>query len=486
MFKPIFRVSSLTLVVNILLSSMITPRAKAANPEAPNPPPKLDNRYQPLETLARGMFYLETMYVDEDKVKLNEMASNALRGIIEKLDPHTVLLPKKAFEQLTSDTQGKFGGVGIIVSQENSKLIVVSPIEDTPAFTAGVKSGDEIIAVDGKELKKIKNTDAVDFMRGEPGSILRLTVHREGVPEPIKFELTREIIKVKSVRGESLANGIQYAHISSFQENTGEELAKFLNSHKGSLKGMVLDLRDNPGGLLDQAVRVCDLFIDSGVIVSTVGRDRSRVEREFASKRGAFVGFPLVVLVNGGSASASEIVAGALQDHERAVIMGTTTFGKGSVQTLVSLPDGSGLKFTVARYYTPRDRSIQAKGITPDILVTARSRRERAQTPQTAGNRRRDNEEETRKESDLEGHITSNDLSDLAKESEIAAIVKKWPEPLRTDNQLVTAFTYLKSWSRFEQQRSNMNSDEKLPPKVILDSNETNSRTGSSPDGKDD
>jgi len=249
---------------------------------------------------------------------------------------------------------------------------------------------------------------------------------------------------------------------------------------------MVLDLRDNPGGLLDQAVRVCDLFIDSGVIVSTVGRDRSRVEREFASKRGAFVGFPLVVLVNGGSASASEIVAGALQDHERAVIMGTTTFGKGSVQTLVSLPDGSGLKFTVARYYTPRDRSIQAKGITPDILVTARSRRERAQPPQTAGNRRRDNEEETRKESDLEGHITSNDLSDLAKESEIAAIVKKWPEPLRIDNQLVTAFTYLKSWSRFEQQRNNMNSDEKLPPKVILDSNDTNSRTGSSPDGKDD
>jgi len=384
-----------------------------------------------------------------------------------------VLLPKKAFEQLTSDTQGKFGGVGIIVSQENQKLIVVSPIEDTPAFTAGIKAGDEIVAVDGKELAKLKNTDAVEFMRGEPGSVLRLTIRREGAKDPLNFELTREIIKVKSVRGEALADGIHYARISSFQENTGEELTNFLSSHKKSLRGLVLDLRDNPGGLLDQAVRVCDLFIDSGVIVSTVGRDRSRVEREFASKRGAHIGFPLVVLVNGGSASASEIVAGALQDHERAVIMGTTTFGKGSVQTLVSLPDGSGLKFTVARYYTPKDRSIQAKGITPDILVPARARKDKLVTavndPNSQQKQRRDSDDDARKESDLEGHITSNDLSDLAKESDIAAQVNKWPEMLRSDHQLVTAFTYLKSWTRFEQQRSSARPDEKLPPKVILD-----------------
>ncbi|MBM4250487.1 MAG: S41 family peptidase [Deltaproteobacteria bacterium] len=454
-----------------LLNLCLHAASLTAAPEAA-PSIKLDKRYQPLETLARGMFYLETMYVDEDKVKLGEMSTNALRGIIEKLDPHTVLLPKKAFEQLTSDTQGKFGGVGIIVSQENQKLIVVSPIEDTPAFTAGVKAGDEIIAVDGRELTKLKNTDAVEFMRGEPGSVLRLTIRREGVKDPLNFELTREIIKVKSVRGEVLADGIHYARIASFQENTGEELTNFLASQKKSLRGLVLDLRDNPGGLLDQAVRVCDLFIDSGVIVSTVGRDRSRVEREFASKRGAHIGFPLVVLVNGGSASASEIVAGALQDHERAVIMGTTTFGKGSVQTLVSLPDGSGLKFTVARYYTPKDRSIQAKGITPDILVPTRAKKDKSVTTasDSSGNKqRRENDDDARKESDLEGHITSNDLSDLAKESAIATQVSKWPEPLRSDYQLVTAFTYLKSWTRFEQQRSSARPEEKLPPKVILD-----------------
>ena len=469
MRKPSIRLTPY--VLTLLLATLAHPAYAGSNGAKDSTPsqPKPDPRYQSLETLARGMFYLETMYVDEDKVKLNDMAFNALKGIIEKLDPHTVLLPKKSFEQLTIDTQGKFGGVGIIVSQENNKLIVVSPIEDTPAFTAGVKAGDEIIAVDGKELAKIKNTDAVDFMRGEPGSTLRLTVRREGTKDPINFELTREIIKVKSVRGETLANGIQYARIASFQENTGEELADFLKAHKNALRGMVLDLRDNPGGLLDQAVRVCDLFIDSGVIVSTVGRDRNRVEREFASKRGAYVGFPLVVLVNGGSASASEIVAGALQDHERAIIMGTTTFGKGSVQTLVSLPDGSGLKLTVARYYTPKDRSIQAKGIAPDIVVASRIRRDK--TP-PANPKRRDSDEETRKESDLEGHITSNDLSDLAKESEIASAIKKWPEPLRNDNQLVTAFTYLKSWSRFEQQRASSNTDEKLPPKVIPDSTE--------------
>jgi len=422
------------------------------------------------------MYYLESMYVDEAKVKPEDMVQYALRGIIEKLDPHTVLMPKKAFEQLTIDTQGKFGGVGIIVSQENNKLVVVSPIEDTPAFTAGVKSGDEIIAIDGKVLAKMKNSDAVDFMRGEPGSVLKLTVKREGTPDPIDFELTREIIKVKSVRGDTLASGIQYARISSFQENTGEELSEFLKTRKADLRGLVLDLRDNPGGLLDQAVRVCDLFIESGVIVSTVGRDRSRIEREFATKRGTYTGFPIVLLVNGGSASASEIVAGALQDHERALVMGTTTFGKGSVQTLVSLPDGSGLKLTVARYYTPKDRSIQAKGIAPDIVIPFKPKASAgaaaAVTPKVAAvkttKRQEGDEDEPRKESDLEGHITSEDLSDLAKDTNILSAIKKWPEPLRDDNQLVTAYTYLMSWSRFQQQRPS-NTD-KLAPKVIPES----------------
>lgn len=431
----------------LLVLSAVSVCALGAPKDEMNNLPQIDKRYQPLETLARGLFYLESMYVDEAKVKPDDMVTNALKGIIEKLDPHTVLMPKKAFEQLTIDTQGKFGGVGIIVSTEKDKdgrdrLLVVSPIEDTPAYTAGVKSGDEIIAIDGSVLAKLKNSAAVDHMRGEPGSTLKLTIKREGVKEPLNFELTREIIKVKSVREQSLSSDIAYARISSFQENTGEELGEILKKKKNA-RGLILDLRDNPGGLLDQAVRVCDHFIESGVIVSTVGRDRNRVEREFATKRGTYASVPMVVLVNGGSASASEIVAGALQDHERALIMGTTSFGKGSVQTLVSLPDGSGLKLTVARYYTPKDRSIQAKGITPDIIVPFKGRG--GKTAKGPGK-----DEQERKEADLEGHITSDDLSDMAKESDVLQTIHKWPEQMQDDNQLITAFTYLKSWSKFQ------------------------------------
>jgi carboxyl-terminal processing protease len=439
----VLRAALRPLVATLALASAAQAKDDAPKDTGSNNLPQIDSRYAPLETLARGLFYLETMYVDEARVKPDDLTTNALKGVIAKLDPHTVLMPKKAFEQLTIDTQGKFGGVGIIVSNESDKLVVVSPIEDTPAYTAGVKSGDEIIAIDGVALSKMKNTDAVDAMRGEPGSVLKLTIRRAGVKEELKFDLTREIIKVKSVRGQDLGGNVQYVRIASFQENTGDELDEILKKHQANLGGLVLDLRDNPGGLLDQAVRVADLFIDSGVIVSTVGRDRARVEREYANKRGTYSGFPMIVLVNGGSASASEIVAGALQDHERGLILGTTTFGKGSVQTLVSLPDGSGLKLTVARYYTPKDRSIQAKGITPDVVVQAKPRG-------PVGKGQKPEQPEGRKESDLEGHIVSDDLSDLAKDTGIMQQVHTWPEAFQGDNQLVTAYTYLKSWARFQ------------------------------------
>jgi carboxyl-terminal processing protease len=399
--------------------------------------PTVEDRYKAFETFARAVYYMENMYVDKDKVDQSAMIQNALRGIVDKLDPHTMIMPKKAFEQLTVDTQGKFGGVGIIVSQEKSKLIVVSPIEDTPAQKAGVLSGDEIIAIDGNLISKMGGTDAVDHMRGLPGSVLKLTILRKGIKKPFEFALTREVIKVKSVRTQALADNIAYIRITSFQENTTEELEAALRQHTKSSRGIILDLRDNPGGLLDQAVSVVDAFVESGLIVSTVGRDRSRIEREFAHKRGTFSGFPMIVLVNGGSASASEIVAGALQDHGRALILGEQTFGKGSVQTLVTLPDGSGLKLTVARYYTPKDRSIQAKGISPDIIVTES---EVKGVPE---------DKRQRKESDLEGHITSNDLSDVSKKG-ILNSVKDWPEPMQTDHQLVTAFTYIKGWSVFK------------------------------------
>ena len=401
------------------------------------------DRYKSLESLARGLFYLETMYVDPEKVEERQMIQNALRGVVDHLDPHTMLMPAKAFEQMTIDTQGKFGGVGIIVSQERGKIIVVSPIEDTPAFKAGVKAGDEIIEIDGADVTKLKSSDTVDRMRGDPGSIMKLTVTRKDVKEPIRFKLEREIIKVKSVRGQMIEDTTLYARIASFQENTSDELEALIQKNNpAKLSGMVLDLRDNPGGLLDQAVAVADLFIESGIIVSTVGRDKDKVEREFARKRGTVPNFPIVVLVNGGSASASEIVAGALQDHERALLVGTTTFGKGSVQTLLSLPDGSGLKLTVARYYTPKDRSIQAKGIRPDVVVSDKNSTEREGTEQ-------------RKESDLKGHIESSDLSDIASNQGINKAIRSWPEMMQKDVQLTTGFTYLKSYSMFQRRSMN-------------------------------
>jgi carboxyl-terminal processing protease len=399
-------------------------------------------QYRQLETLARGLFYLESMYVDPEKVEEGDVVQNALKGVVDHLDPHTMVLPAKNFEQMTVDTQGKFGGVGIIVSQERGKIVVVSPIEDTPAHLAGVKAGDEIIEIDGKAVATFKNADAVDRMRGDPGSVMNLVVVRKDAKEPIKFKLVREIIKMKSVRGQLLEDRVLLARISSFQEKTSDELQELLQKNSPEkLNGMILDLRDNPGGLLDQAIAVVDLFIESGIIVSTVGRDKSKIEREFARKRGTMPAFPIVVLINGGSASASEIVAGALQDHERALLVGITSFGKGSVQTLLSLPDGSGIKITVARYYTPKDRSIQAKGITPDIIVS--------NTTAAVGT-----PPEHRKESDLKGHIESTDLNEAASNQGINKVIKTWPEMMQKDLQLVTGFTYLKSYAMF--QRHNM------------------------------
>jgi carboxyl-terminal processing protease len=393
----------------------------------------LGDKYQSLETLARGMFYLEQLYVDPSKVDQNQLVSQALKGIVEDLDPHTMIMPPKAFVQLTDDTRGKFGGVGIIVSHERGRLIVVSAIEDTPAHKVGIMTGDEIVAIDNIDVNTYDQNTAVDKMRGSPGSKLKLRVKREGVEKPIDFVIIREIIKVRSTRSQRLSEGIVYSRISSFQESTAEEL-KAIVEKEPDAKGMIIDLRDNPGGLLDQAVQVADLFIPSGIIVSTVGRDPKKIEREFAHKRHTNETLPLTILVNGGSASASEIVAGALQDHNRALIIGTTTFGKGSVQTLVSLPDGSGLKITVARYFTPKDRSIQAKGIKPDLIVSAHTPEKPLSQPE-------------KKETDLKGHLESKDLSDIADQLDPIQ-QKEWPEIFRKDQQLIAAYNHLTKGSK--------------------------------------
>ena len=335
---------------------------------APPSDKEVEKRYQALETFTRVLFYVESLYHDDKKSNQGRLVDSAIKGMIEKLDPHTMYLPKEAFRQFTVDTKGKFGGIGVIVSQERKKLIVISPIEDTPAARAGIKSGDEILAIDGKKIEDLKNSDVMGLMSGRPGTIVRLRIHRVGRKKDLVFRLKREIIKVKSVKSLALQNDLHYIRIVSFQEDTTEQFSKELAKIKGKSKGLIIDLRDNPGGLLDRAIQISDFFIDSGIIVSTVGKNKKKVEREFAHKRGTYSDLPIVVLVNGGSASASEIVAGALKDHNRALILGTQTFGKGSVQTLLSLPNGAGLKLTVALYFTPSGKSIHSIGIKPDII----------------------------------------------------------------------------------------------------------------------
>ncbi len=310
-------------------------------------------------------------YVEEvDDATLLE---NAIRGMLTGLDPHSSYLDREAFQELRVGTTGEFGGLGIVVGLEDGFVKVVSPIDDTPAQRAGIKAGDLIVRLDDTPVKGMTLDDAVKLMRGKPGTSITLLIVREGVEKPISVTLVRDRIHVKSVKQRMLEAGYGYVRITQFQERTGAELKaairKLEKENGASLRGLVLDLRNNPGGLLDAAVEVADVFVDSGVIVTVQGRTEDNHLKHQASPAVLVDGVPLVVLVNGGSASASEIVAGALQDHKRGVIIGKQTFGKGSVQTVVPLGNGTALKLTTARYYTPSGRSIQAKGIVPDIAL---------------------------------------------------------------------------------------------------------------------
>jgi len=338
-----------------------------------NPIVKPDLPIDDLRAFSEIFGRIKSSYVEpvEDKVLLE----NAIRGMLSGLDPHSAYLDLSEFKDLREGTSGEFGGLGIEVSMEDGFVKVVAPIDETPAAEAGVKSGDLIIRLDDTPVKGLSLAEAVEIMRGEPGSKLILTIIREGADKPLKLELTRAIIKVKSVRSETLDSGYGYVRISTFQSPTGESLRDAINQLKtengGKLKGLVLDLRNNPGGVLDAAVDVSDAFINKGMIVYTEGRIEDS-DQKFHAKPGDMLnGAPIVVLVNGGSASASEIVAGALQDHQRAVILGTKTFGKGSVQTVMPLTNDTAVKMTTARYYTPSGRSIQAEGIEPDIKLDA-------------------------------------------------------------------------------------------------------------------
>lgn len=305
----------------------------------------------------------------DDKVLLE----NAIRGMLSGLDPHSAYLDTDEFKDLQVGTTGEFGGLGIEVGMEDGFVKVIAPIDDTPAQRAGIQAGDLIIRLDEKPVKGLSLNDAVKLMRGRAGTDITLTVVREGQEKPLKFTLTRAVIKVRSVKARTLEKGFGYVRVSQFQSQTVENLAEALNGLKkengGKLKGLVLDLRNNPGGVLNGAVGVSDAFLDKGLIVYTEGRVSDSRLRFNATPGDMLDGAPMVVLVNGGSASASEIVAGALQDHERAVIMGSETFGKGSVQTILPMNNDTAVKLTTALYFTPSGRSIQAEGIKPDIVL---------------------------------------------------------------------------------------------------------------------
>ena len=395
-----------------------------------------------LRTFTEVFSRIKADYVEpvEDKKLLRD----AIQGMLSGLDPHSSFLDPEGFKELRVGTEGEFGGLGIEVTMEDGFVKVVSPIEDTPAARAGLKTGDLIIRLDSKAVKGMALNEAVKQMRGKPGSEIVLTVVREGQPKPLTFTLTRAIIKVQSIKHRMLENGFGYVRITQFQANTGDglkdALTKLKLQNKSNLTGLVLDLRNNPGGVLNAAVAVSDAFLPSGLIVYTEGRVADAELKFSATPADLIQGAPMVVLVNGGSASASEIVAGALQDHKRAVIMGTKTFGKGSVQTILPMSGNAALKITTARYYTPSGRSIQATGILPDVVTEEAkvTKRDKA-----AG-------EESLKEADLPGHIEGKGKEKPGAKKEAPSVKL---ETAGEDYQLQEALNLLKGISIFRAQK---------------------------------
>ena len=328
------------------------------------------SRLAAYEKFVRVVNMIEMYYVD--KLDTTTIVNKALKGLLPNLDPHSSYLDKKAYKNLKIETSGEFGGLGIVVGMKNGVLTIISPIDDTPAYKAGLKAGDIILKINNKATLDMSLDEDVNLMRGKPGTKITLTIVRNG--KPFKVTITRAIIKIKSVKAKDVKGypQIEYIRIASFDKNVVSSLKKILPKlKKEGKKGIIIDLRNNPGGLLNQAVGTLDLFIDKGILVSQKGRIKSEDEVYYAHSYGTYKNIPIVVLVNGGSASASEIVSGSLQDHKRAVIVGETTFGKGSVQAILPIPGykGEALRLTIARYYLPSGRTIQARGVTPDIIV---------------------------------------------------------------------------------------------------------------------
>ena len=338
--------------------------------KAPSDQPTVEaSRLQALAKFTKVLSIVEKYNVDN--LSIEELMDKSLKGMMTNLDAHSSYLDSKSFESLKVQTNGEFGGLGITVGMKDGALTVIAPIEGTPADKAGIKAGDIILKIDEKSTLGMSLDDAVSIMRGPKGEPIDLTIVREGESKPLSIHIVRDIIKIESVYTKTIDENILYIRVTSFDKKVVEDVSKAIKKHKTQTGGIVLDLRNNPGGLLDQAVGLVDLFVDKGNIVSQKGRDTRENQSYEASETKTLTDVPLVVLVNGGSASASEIVSGALQDHKRAVVVGTKTFGKGSVQVILPITETDAIKLTVARYYLPSGRTIQAVGVTPDIRVLA-------------------------------------------------------------------------------------------------------------------
>lgn len=397
--------------------------------------------YQELQLFTDVLTIVKRNYVEE--VSIKDLIYGAIDGMLLSLDPHSGFMPPEIYQEMRSETQGQFGGLGIEITLRDGVLTVVAPIEDTPAAQAGIEAGDQILKIDGQFTKDMEIMEAVRLMRGEPGTSVTITVIRETFDKPKEFTLTREVIKVKSVKTSLLDEGFAYVRLAQFQERTSEDLRAALaalhRENGAGFKGLILDLRNNPGGLLDQAVEVVDLFQSEGMIVYTKGREVEPQMEFEASPAGTEPDYPMVVLINGGSASASEIVAGALQDHGRAVILGSQSFGKGSVQTIIPLSDDSGLRLTTARYYTPKGTSIQAKGITPDIEVIPGEVKAAVV------------EMSPLRESDLRHHFDTEQPDQAGQFDPESRLEEKF----RNDFQLMRALDLLKGWQVFQSIEKN-------------------------------
>lgn len=398
-----------------------------------------DDHFEALKRFSQVLDLVESYYVKP--ITRKELIDNSIKGMLEELDPHSAYLSPEDFKEMQTDTAGKFSGIGIEISQEQGRILVVSPIEDTPAYKAGLLAGDLILEINGESTQEMTLMDAVKRIRGKKGTPVNLLILHKEASKPVEVAIVRGTIPIVSVKTKSLEDGYLYLRLTKFHEsstkNLREKIADYQKTHK--LKGIVFDLRNNPGGLLGQAVSVADTFIEDGTIVYIQGKEKSSRKDFYASKNSNEIKVPMVTLINAGSASASEIVAGALQDHNRSLIVGERSFGKGSVQTIIPMADGSGIKLTNALYYTPNGRSIQAKGIEPDLKI--------AFVPPAKDEDTKMRDRFTLREKDLSGHLENgNKGKDKATKDK-----EKAKEMLERDNQLRMALELVKSLPRLRQ-----------------------------------